>query len=64
MAGDELVATFTKGSGYKAEDVLSSNHKTRIVVTKNGGKYQVSNKGKIRRLLGPEAPGKAADDDE
>lgn len=59
MATDEekkLASEFVKASGYKLNDIAALNVDRRTVVTKNGGKYAVSNKGRVRHLLGPQTP--------
>jgi hypothetical protein len=56
-AKSDLVSTFLKLSHYKKEDVIGHHDGRRTVVTSNGGKYEVSPKGKrIRVLSGPETP--------
>ena len=65
----DLVTTFLGLSGYKKEDVIGHHDGRRTVVTSNGGKYEVSKKGKrVRVLSGPETPASleaaAEEDDE
>lgn len=50
------LSAFLAASGYKASDVLSHNDRTRAFVTSNGGKYQLTKAGKVRRILGPAYP--------
>lgn len=59
-----LIKDFCKASGYKPSDVAAVRASTRTVVTKNGGKYQVSKNGKnVRHILGPQVPGAAEDEE-
>ena len=56
-AKGDLVSTFLKLSGYKKDDVIGHHDGRRTVVTSNGGKYEVSPKGKrLRTLSGPSTP--------
>lgn len=56
MAEKTFLESFYDKSGYKANDVDGHNEKSRVVITTNGGKYQVSKLGRIRTLLGPRYP--------
>lgn len=49
-------AVFLARSGYTASDVLVYSDRTRVFVTSNGGKYQLTNKGGVRILKGPNYP--------
>jgi hypothetical protein len=54
---DRLVQAFVRLSGYKPGDVHNLNTKSKVVVTKNGGKYQIgSDPLSIRRIHGPMYP--------
>lgn len=53
----DVVDRFLELSGYKSSDVIGHSDERRTVVTSNGGKYEVSVKGKkLRKLSGPETP--------
>ena len=62
-AKSSLIESFCKSTGYEPSDVIGANTTTRTVVTANGGKYQVSSKGRVRNIIGPEAPGRKSDDE-
>lgn len=59
-----LRGQFLKASGYKAEDILDQNDRRRVFVTTNGGKYQITKSGRIRRLAGPTFPKEIPDSGE
>ena len=44
---------FLENSGYGDDDVLAFNPMTGEVSTRNGGRYQISETGKILHLSGP-----------
>jgi len=50
------MAVFLSRSGYIDEDIISYNLKTLVFATSNGGKYQLTKKGAIRRIHGPWYP--------
>jgi hypothetical protein len=52
----DLIAKFVKASGYKTADCDGANPRNRTVITTNGGKYQVTAKGNVRRIQGPLTP--------
>lgn len=53
----DVVDRFLDLSGYKSSDVIGHSDERRTVVTSNGGKYEVSVKGKrLRKLSGPDTP--------
>lgn len=53
----DLVERFLDLSGYAKSDVIGHSDERRTVVTSNGGKYEVSVKGKkLRKLSGPDTP--------
>lgn len=53
----DVVDRFLDLSGYEKSDVIGHNDERRTVVTSNGGKYEVSPKGKkLRTLSGPATP--------
>jgi len=56
MTPDErnrFLSKFLRESGYGPSDLLAVNIVTRIVMTRNGGIYQVPEVGRVRRLEGP-----------
>lgn len=55
------LSVFLSASGYKQADVLAHNDRTRVFVTNNGGKYQLTKSGKVRRILGPAYPKEVAE---
>jgi hypothetical protein len=67
-AGDSTKAKMLKAIGAKAEDVLAYNAEAKILVTKQGGKYQLTADGnKLKHLAGPAPTGgkkAAADEDD
>lgn len=53
----KVVDNFCKITGVKRSDILGFNEQTRVIVTQQGGKYQLNAKGnQVRLLQGPEAP--------
>lgn len=50
------LAVFLSKSGYVQADVISHNERTRLFVTSNGGKYQLTKTSGIRVLKGPNYP--------
>jgi hypothetical protein len=52
---ETLLKKFLEATGYEKDDVAALNATTLVVVTQQGGKF-ILQKGKFRRLLGPEAP--------
>lgn len=54
---ESLRDRFLELSGYEDSDIIGANAERRTFVTSNGGKYEVSPKGKkLRRLAGPPTP--------
>jgi hypothetical protein len=53
---DKLLSVFIKLSGYDESDVDVIGERTRTIGTTNGGKYQLTGKGGIRKLKGPNYP--------
>jgi len=52
-----FASEFAKAIGRKPSAILSYNERTRTIVTNDGGKYQMSKKGKgVRHLAGPALP--------
>ncbi len=47
---------FLARSGYEEKDVLAWSAQTLTFVTSNGGKYQLSRSGAIRKIMGPDYP--------
>lgn len=52
----DVLSAFLKASGYDKKDVLAHNERTRVFVTENGGKYEMTKKGTIRVQKGPYFP--------
>ena len=51
-------------TGYKVSDIIGFNEASRIFVTSNGGKYQLSKKGtQVKVLSGPNPPSLDEDKD-
>lgn len=46
---------FLDGTRYSSSDILSISYFTRTVLTRNGGRYRLTAKGKVIRLDGPSA---------
>lgn len=56
-SAEKIEARFLQLTGYKADDIMSSNLKRKVWATWNGGKYQMDPKGtKVRVLQGPLPP--------
>lgn len=51
-----ILVAFTTLTTYKASDVIGLNAATKVVVTGNGGKYQLNRAGTIVRHLSGPAP--------
>ncbi len=61
----QLKTQFVKVTEYAASDIAAVNTQRRTVVTKNGGKYVVNNRGtSVRHVLGPELPGKEDEEEQ
>lgn len=57
-ASDKQLAAFLRITGFRKSDVIGSSKTRRTFVTANGGKYELSPKGKkVRVLSGPTPPG-------
>ena len=53
----QVAKNFRKLTGYKAGDIMGVNERTHVIVTTNGGKYQLNRKGnQVRHLQGPPIP--------
>lgn len=53
----KVITNFRKITGIKASDVIGFNEQTRVIVTAQGGKYQLNQKGnQVKHLQGPPAP--------
>ena len=53
----KVITNFRKITGIKASDVIGFNEQTRVIVTAQGGKYQLNAKGnQVKHLQGPPAP--------
>ena len=53
----QVAKNFRKLTGYKAGDIMAVNERTHVIVTTNGGKYQLNRKGnQVRHLQGPPIP--------
>jgi hypothetical protein len=52
-----FVKRFRALTGVKASDIISVNEQTRVIVTAQGGKYQINRKGnQVQHLQGPPVP--------
>lgn len=49
-----LRSEFFQQTGYGPSDLLSLNYETRIFMTRNGGRYRVSEDSSIDWIAGPE----------
>jgi hypothetical protein len=47
---------FLKLTGYKESDVLDYNSQSHAFVTKNGGKYVINRRNRVRVVSGPDYP--------
>lgn len=54
-----VVDKFVKATGAEKSDVLAFNETTGVVVTAQGGKFQVSAKGRVKKLSGPDVASEA-----
>ena len=64
-AKKDQLSAFLAITGYKASDVIGSSADRRTFVTSNGGKYELSPKGKkVRVLSGPIPLGPKKDEEE
>ncbi len=50
---DSVRQQFLEITAYGDSDILAYNPKTRFFITRNGGRYQLSEAGKILHLAGP-----------
>lgn len=53
---EKLLSVFTRITGYDDKDVDGVNERTRTLTTTNGGKYQLTGRGAVRKLQGPNYP--------
>lgn len=49
---NDMIDLFLEVTGYGRTDILARNNSTRIVLTRNGGKYKVGKAG-VKHLAGP-----------
>lgn len=53
LTQDTVRQEFLEVSGYGDRDILAYNPTTRFFITRNGGRYQLTDSGKILHLAGP-----------
>jgi hypothetical protein len=50
---ESLRRQFLEHTGYGDRDIVVFNPSTRIFLTRNGGRYQMTDLGKVLHLAGP-----------